>query len=64
MKLTLRMCSKTVDELRAALRSFSDERFESNACGTIEGVDFDYDFVDSNDLYSDDGDKATITPNS
>ena len=61
MKLTLRMCFKTVEELRAALKSFSEENFESNACGIIDGVDFDYDFVDSNDLYSDDGDKTTIT---
>ena len=63
MKLTLKMCAGTVDELRTALKAFSDERFESNACGTMEGVDFDYDFVDSNDLYSDDRDKPTITPN-
>ena len=63
MKLTLKMCFTTVEELRSALKSFSGERFESNACGIIEGVDFDYDFVDSNDLYSDDGDKETITPN-
>lgn len=62
MKLTLKMCFKTVDELRVALKSFSDERFESNAGGIIEGVDFDYDFVNSNNLYSDDSDKPTIVP--
>lgn len=63
MKLTLRMCFNSVDELRAALKRFSNEHFESNACGIIENVDYDYYFVDGNDLYSDDGDKETIFPN-
>jgi hypothetical protein len=63
MKMDLKLCANTVEEIKAALKALSCERLESNACGNIDGVAFDYDFVDSSDLYSDDRGKPTISPN-
>jgi hypothetical protein len=62
MKMSLTLCAKNVDEIRAALQTLSMEKFESNCSGTIGEVDFDYDFVSSSDLWSDDRDSSTITP--
>lgn len=62
MKMTIRLCANTVEEIKMALIKLAEERFESNACGVIQGVDFDYDFVNSDDLYSDDSCKPTIQP--
>lgn len=65
MKMSLKLCGNSLAEIRSALLALSqDENWESNCCGTIEGVDFSYDFVMKDNVFSDDGDELVIDPHS
>ena len=59
MKMTLRICGLTVQDIKQTLRILSEERLHSNCtdCST-----FDYDFVDSNDLWKYTGNLPCIEP--
>lgn len=64
MKMTLRICANDSATIQKVLKALSEETLESNCCGCLPGGgDFDYDFVDSDDLYSDDRNKPIIEPN-
>lgn len=63
MKMTLRICANDSATIQRMLKALSEETLESNCCGSLAGGDFDYDFVDSDDLYSDDSNKPIIEPN-
>ena len=62
MKMELKICAKDVETIKRVLRVLSEDRLVSNCTGCIEGGDFDYSFVGSNDLYSDDKNEPVIKP--
>ena len=63
MKMNIRICGTSLQEIQTALLHLSNERLESNCTGFFDGVEYDYEFVDSDDLYSDDSNKDVISPN-
>ncbi len=60
--MNLKICG-SLQEIRSVLMALATEPLESNATGTINCADYDYDFVDADDLYSDDSDLPVINPN-
>ncbi len=60
--MSLKICSPTVEGIKRVLKTLSEERFESNMSGAILEAGFDYDFVDSDNLYSDDRKLPVIKP--
>ena len=62
MKLHLKICADNIHVIQKILNQLSQDRLEDNQCGTVHGGDYDFDFVNSNDLYSDDSDLDTMQP--
>ena len=62
IKMHLRICGDSLKEIRACLKGLSEDRLHSNAYGHESGADFDYSFVMSDDLYSEDDEKDVIDP--
>lgn len=62
IKLNLRICAPDFEGIKNILKVLIDDRFYSNCTGDVAGGHFDYDFVESDDLYSDDDDKEVIDP--
>ena len=64
IKMNLRIVAADVSAIRHALRQIANGRLSSNECVIISGVaEYDYDFVHSEDVFSQDGNKKVIDPN-
>ena len=62
MKMSLTIIAPTVEEIKRVMKLLAQERLESNCSGDEGMASFNYDFVDSNDLFSEDGHLPTINP--
>lgn len=62
LKMTLKICGKDVKAIKEVLEHLSNERLEANCYGTHKDSEFDYDFVKSDDLYSNDLNKKVVNP--
>ena len=51
-----------MNRIRETLRTLAEGHLDSNAGGSIDEAIFDYEFVDSNDLYSDDDNCDVVSP--
>jgi hypothetical protein len=61
--MSLKIVGKDVASIKKALQFLAEERFDSNCHGEIEGdISYDYDFLDSNDVFSDDFYQKVIDP--
>jgi hypothetical protein len=61
MKMSLKICG-TLEQIKNILRELSIQCLHSNECGIIHGGEYDYAFVDSEDLYSDDSTRIVVNP--
>lgn len=62
IKLNLRICARDLNGIKNILKILLNNKFYSNCTGDLAYGYFDYDFVESDDLYSIDDNKEIINP--
>lgn len=63
MKMSLNIVAPTLEGIRKALKELSEAYLNSNEFGETYGYTYDYSFVDSDNVFSDNSDVMVINPN-
>ena len=66
MKMHLRIVGENIDDIRKVLKTLATDKkhyfSHSNECGDLHDCKYDFDFVDSDDVFSDDKDAKLVKP--